>query len=100
MTKTLYFGNLSWGTREESLAELVSPLAEVISVRVVTDRETGRSRGFGFVEVPANAADTVIDALNGSELDGRQIVVNESRPRAPRPGGGGSGGGGMRRDRY
>jgi RNA recognition motif-containing protein len=88
MTKTLYFGNLSWGTREDTLARAVSGLAEVISVRVVTDRDTGRSRGFGFVEVPADAAQTVIDALNGTEMDGRRIVVNESRPRAPRAGGG------------
>ncbi len=84
MTKTLYFGNLSWGCTEDSLARVVSQLAEVISVRIVSDRDTGRSRGFGFVEVPADAAQTVIDALNNTELDGRQIVVNESRPRAPR----------------
>ena len=88
MTKTLYFGNLAWATTEDGLAAAVEPLAEVISVRVVTDRDTGRSRGFGFVEVPADAADSVIEALNETELDGRQIVVNESRPRAPRPGGG------------
>ena len=88
MTKTLYMGNLSWSTTEDGLAAVVSPLAEVISVRVVTDRDTGRSRGFGFVEVPSEAAESVIDALNGTELDGRQIVVNESRPRAPRAGGG------------
>jgi len=89
MTKTLYFGNLSWDSTEDSMANAVSALAEVISVRIVTDRDTGRSRGFGFVEVPADSAQAVIDALNGTELDGRQIVVNESRPREPRQGGGG-----------
>ena len=84
MTKTLYFGNLSWESTEASMTNAVSALAETVSVRVVTDRDTGRSRGFGFVEVPADSAQTVIDALNGSELDGRQIVVNESRPRESR----------------
>ena len=88
MTKTLYFGNLSWDSTENSIADAVSPLAEAVSVRIVTDRDTGRSRGFGFVEVPADSAQAVIDALNGTELDGREIVVNESRPREPRQGGG------------
>ena len=84
MTKTLYFGNLSWDTTEESLETAVAALAEVISCRIITDRDTGRSRGFGFVEVPADSAETVIEALNGTELDNREIVVNESRPREPR----------------
>lgn len=84
MTKTLYFGNLSWDTTEESLESAVSNLAEVISCRIITDRDTGRSRGFGFVEVPADSAETVIEALNGTEMENRQIVVNESRPREPR----------------
>jgi RNA recognition motif-containing protein len=88
VTKTLYFGNLSWNTTEDDLSRLVSGLAEVISARVVTERDTGRSRGFGFVEVPEEAAQAVIDALNGTELDGRQIVVNESEARTPRAGGG------------
>ena len=85
MVKTLYFGNLSWGTTEEDLSQVVSQHAEVIAVRIATDRETGRSRGFGFVEVPEDAAQTVIDALNGVELDGRELNVSEARPRAERP---------------
>ncbi|MEW6524771.1 MAG: RNA-binding protein [Bacillota bacterium] len=84
MTKTLYFGNLSWGVTDDGLTQAVSSLTEVISARVVTDRDTGRSRGFGFVEIPADDAQRVIDALNGTMLDGREIVVNESRERAPR----------------
>lgn len=85
MTKTLYFGNLSWGTTEEDLQRLVGQYAEVISARIATDRDTGRSRGFGFVEVPADAAELVIGSLNGTELDGRSITVNEARPREERP---------------
>lgn len=85
MTKTLYFGNLSWATTEGDLQQLVSQYTEVISARIATDRETGRSRGFGFVEVPADAAETVIASLNGYEFDGRAITVNEARPREERP---------------
>lgn len=85
MTKTLYFGNLSWGITNQDLESLVSQYCEVISARVATDRETGRSRGFGFVEVPANAAETVIEALNGGVYDGRPLTVNEARPREERP---------------
>ncbi|MBE3576002.1 MAG: RNA-binding protein [Firmicutes bacterium] len=88
MSKTLYFGNLSWSTTDSDLVQAVSPYAEVISARVATDRDTGRSRGFGFVEVPEEAADAVINALNGSELDGRTLTVNEARPREERPRGG------------
>jgi cold-inducible RNA-binding protein len=69
----------------------------VTSAKVITDRETGRSKGFGFVEMESGA-DEAINALNGSDLDGRQIVVNEARPREPRSGGGYGGGGG--RGRY
>jgi RNA recognition motif-containing protein len=89
MTKTLFMGNLSWNTSEQDLERVVSPHAEVISVRVATDRDTGRSRGFGFVEVPENQAETVIGNLNGTTLDGREITVNEARPRAERPSSGG-----------
>jgi len=88
MTKTLYFGNLPWSTTEDDLTNVVSPYAEVISARVATDRETGRSRGFGFVEVPEDKAQIVIDALNGKEMGGRPLTVNEARPREPRTGGG------------
>lgn len=100
MTKTLYFGNLPWSVGNEELSQAVAQYAEVISARIATDRETGRSRGFGFVEVPADAAQAVIDALNGSEWEGRALTVNEAKPREERPAGnrgGGFGGGRGRR---
>ncbi len=85
MTKTLYFGNLPWAAASEDLTRAVSEYAEVISARVAVDRETGRSRGFGFVEVPSEAAQAVIDTFNGAEWGGRNLVVNEARPREERP---------------
>ncbi|HYG56593.1 MAG TPA: RNA-binding protein [Symbiobacteriaceae bacterium] len=91
MTKTLYFGNLPWAATNEDLTNAVTQYAEVISARIATDRETGRSRGFGFVEVPADKAQAVIDALNGAEWGGRPLTVNEARPREERPQGGGRG---------
>lgn len=94
MTKTLYFGNLPWAATNEDLSNAVSQYAEVISARIATDRETGRSRGFGFVEVPADKAQGVIDALNGADWGGRPLTVNEAKPREERPAGGGRTGGG------
>lgn len=88
MTKTLYFGNLPWAATEDDLQNAVSQYAEVISARVATDRETGRSRGFGFVEVPEDKAQAVIDALHGAEWGGRPLTVNEAKPREDRPRGG------------
>ncbi|HEY3366318.1 MAG TPA: RNA-binding protein [Symbiobacteriaceae bacterium] len=96
MTKTLYFGNLPWAATNEDLEKAVSQYTEAISARVATDRETGRSRGFGFVEVPADAAQSVIDALNGADWGGRPLTVNEAKPREERPQGGGARGGGRR----
>lgn len=96
MTKTLYVGNLPWSVTNDDLSQAVSQYTEVISVRIATDRETGRSRGFGFVEVPADNAQAVIDALNGAEWAGRALTVNEAKPREERPAGGGFGGGGNR----
>lgn len=90
MTKTLYFGNLPWAATNEDLTNAVAEHAEVISARIATDRETGRSRGFGFVEVPEEKAEAVIEALNGADWGGRPLTVNEARPRedrAPRGGG-------------
>ncbi|HYF95434.1 MAG TPA: RNA-binding protein [Symbiobacteriaceae bacterium] len=84
MTKTLYFGNLPWSVTNDTLAQAVTPHAEVISIRIATDRETGRSRGFGFVEVPADSAQGVIDSLNGSDWEGRALTVNEAKPREER----------------
>ncbi|HEY3367991.1 MAG TPA: RNA-binding protein [Symbiobacteriaceae bacterium] len=87
MTKTLYFGNLPWAATSEDLSKAVSEHCEVLSARIATDRETGRSRGFGFVEVPADKAEAVITALNGAEWGGRALTVNEAQPRPERPGG-------------
>lgn len=81
MIKTLYFGNLPWAVTSEDLKQAVTEYAEVHSARVATDRETGRSRGFGFVEVDDEKAQAVIDALNGAEWGGRALTVNEAKPR-------------------
>lgn len=81
MARTLYVGNLPWATKAEDLAEAFSSHGEVLDSRIITDRETGRSRGFGFVEVNDNDADKMIEALNGTELGGRVITVNEARAR-------------------
>ncbi len=81
MAKTLYVGNLPWSTNEEALADAFRPYGTVISSRIITDKETGRSRGFGFVEVEDADADKMVTAMNGSDLGGRQIVVNEAKPR-------------------
>ncbi len=95
MSKKLYVGGLSWGTNEDTLFASFQEYGQVDEVKVITDRETGRSRGFGFVTF-ANDDDAMkaIDGLNGTQLDGRQITVNEARERPPRSGGGGGGGGG------
>lgn len=84
MSKTLYVGNLPWSTSEAQLSDVFAPYAQVVSCRIITDRETGRSRGFGFVEVPDEDAEKAVTALNGTQLDGREIVVNEARPRPDR----------------
>jgi RNA recognition motif-containing protein len=83
--KTIYVGNLPWSVTSEDLQQAVSQYAEVLAARIATDRETGRSRGFGFVEVPADKAEAVIEALNGADWQGRQLTVNEARPREERP---------------
>ena len=99
MSKRLFFGNLPWSAGDEELQELVSSHAEVISARVALDRDTGRSRGFGFVEVNDDDAERVIAALNGANMAGRPLTVNEARPpeprgsRPPRSYDGGGGGG-------
>lgn len=81
MTRTLYVGNLPWGTTEEELAEAFRQHGEVISARIITDRQTGRSRGFGFVEVADADADRMIQKMNGAELGNRPLTVNEAQPR-------------------
>jgi RNA recognition motif-containing protein len=96
MNKRIYVGNLPFSTTESDLEGLFSQHGAVSSVRVITDRETGRSRGFAFVEMAdPNAADEAIRALNGRDMGGRPLRVNEAREREG--GGGGGGGGGMRR---
>ena len=78
----IFVGSLALTTTEEELAQLFHPYGEITSVRIMTDRETGRSRGFGFVEMlRATAAQAAIEGLNGRSLDGRFLTVNEARPR-------------------
>jgi len=90
----IYVGNLSYGTTDDSLRDAFSAHGDVEEVAVITDRETGRSRGFGFVTMPNDEeARAAIAALNGTEVDGRSLNVNEARPKT---GGGGGGGGGGR----
>ncbi|MDR3588765.1 MAG: RNA-binding protein [Negativicutes bacterium] len=81
MSKTLYVGNLPWETTNDDLADIFRPHGDVISSRIITDRITGKARGFGFVEVQDADADKMIEATNDSELGGRRVMVNESRPR-------------------
>ncbi|WP_094604730.1 hypothetical protein SPSIL_020330 [Sporomusa silvacetica DSM 10669] len=81
MAKTLYVGNLAWSATDTTLADAFRPHGAVISSRIITDKETGRSRGFGFVEVEDADADKMVEAMNGAQVDGRQIVVNEAKPR-------------------
>lgn len=90
----IYVGNLPFSTNDEELRNLFAQHGGVTSASVVTDRETGRSRGFGFVEMSSDdEARGAMDQLNGQMIGGRPLVVNEARPRAPRAGGGGGGGG-------
>lgn len=84
MVKTLYVGNLSFNASEEDLRSFFSDYETVSSVKVITDRETGRSRGFGFVELDENEANKAIEALNGVEMDGRNLRINEAKKREPR----------------
>ena len=94
----IFVGNLSFNTRDDSLRQAFSAFGKVDSAQVVNDRQTGRSRGFGFVEMAnADEARAAISALNGSDLDGRPLTVNEARPREDRPRTGGGGGGERRR---
>ncbi|MBK5272728.1 MAG: RNA-binding protein [Bacteroidia bacterium] len=91
----IYVGNLSWNLKDQDLSNLFATYGEVVSAKIVTDKFTNRSKGFGFVEMANDAeAQAAIAALNGSEVDGRNIVVNESRPK---PEGGGSGGSGFKK---
>ena len=97
MAKKLYVGNLTYDTSEDNLVELFGEFGEVLSAQIIIDRDTNRSKGFGFVEM-ADGADEAANALNGQDFKGRNLTVNEARPREPRDnrggGGGGYGGGG------
>jgi len=89
----LYVGNLPYTMNDQELNELFSQIGDVQSAKVMSDRDTGRSRGFGFVEMAdADAGHEAIEKLNGQDCDGRALVVNEARPREERPRGGGGGG--------
>jgi RNA recognition motif-containing protein len=94
----IYVGNLPWRTTDDDLRDMFEPYGQVSSASVIRDRETDRSRGFGFVEMPnSDEAQSAIAALNETDMGGRPLVVNEARPRQERrPGGGGGGGGGFR----
>jgi RNA recognition motif-containing protein len=96
MGNKLYVGNLAYSVRDETLETAFSSFGKVSSAKVMMDRETGRSKGFGFVEMGSDAeAQAAINGMNGQPIEGRAVVVNEARPREDRPGGfGGRGGGG------
>jgi len=108
--KNIFVGNLSFNTAEDELRQLFEPYGQVDRVSIMTDRDTGRSRGFGFVEMASNEdGEKAITALNGQQIGGRTLNVNEARPKTERSGGGGRdrggdrggrGGGGGRRDRW
>ena len=89
MTQKMYVGNLSFQTTEGDLDNLFAQAGEVESVRIITDRDTGRSRGFGFVEMSDENAAKAVAQFNGTELDGRELTVNEAKPQVKRDGGGG-----------
>lgn len=93
MSKKLFVGGLAWATTDQSLYDAFTEFGEVTDAKVVTDRETGRSRGFGFVTFADDkAAEAAVAGMDGRDLDGRTINVDEARERAPRGGGGGGGG--------
>lgn len=97
MGRKLYCGNLSFNTTSSDLKDLFAQYGEVVSAEVVVDRDSGRSRGFGFVEMGSDAAaQAAIQGLNETDVDGRAVKVTEAKPREDRPRGGGGGGGGRR----
>jgi cold-inducible RNA-binding protein len=106
MAKKLYVGNLSYDVSDTDLQNLFSPHGSILSAQVVMDRDTGRSKGFGFVEMNSDSeCDAAISALNGKDHGGRALKVNEAKPKESRSsgggfGGGGGGGGGGGRRRY
>lgn len=100
MKNRLFVGNLSFNTTEDGLRDAFETYGVVSDTKIITDRETGRSRGFGFVTLDTEqAAQAAVEGLNGTQLDGRDLRVNEAEERRPRGGGGGGGFGGGGRDR-
>lgn len=100
MSKKLYVGNLSFDATEEQVRELFAQYGTLESVAMISDRDTGRFRGFCFVEMAPKEADAAVQALDNYMLDGRNLRVNEAKPRDDRGGGGGHSGGGNRRGGY
>ena len=103
MGKKLYVGNIAFGTTEEGLSQIFGEAGQVTSVKIITHRDTGRSKGFGFVEMSTDAeATAAIEKFNGVQVDGRALNVSEARPQEERPAGGGGGfrGGGNRGGGY
>ena len=92
----IYVSNLSFNVQDEDLKEFFTPYGEVTSAKIINDKESGRSRGFGFVEMPDEAAKKAIAELDGATVDNRTIKVMEAKPKEDRPARGGSGGGGYR----
>ncbi len=81
MAKTLYVGNIPWSTKESDLEQFFSEFGEVFECRIITEKATGRSRGYGFVEVNDEHMDEILEKTNGAEMEGRKLVVNEAKPR-------------------
>ncbi len=81
MAKTLYVGNIPWSTKESDLEQFFAQYGEVIECRIITERATGRSRGYGFVEVNDDSLEEIMEKTNGAEMEGRKLVVNEAKPR-------------------
>lgn len=92
MTKKLYVGNLPFSTVEDDVYDLFESYGDIVSVAMINDRDTGRFRGFCFVEMEDDAADSAMEALDGNDFNGRALRVNEARPKTPRPRSGGGGG--------
>jgi RNA recognition motif-containing protein len=96
--KKLYVGNLSWGVTDAQLQDMFTPFGTVVSAQIIMDRDTGRSKGFGFVEMGTDQeAQAAIAGMHGKQVEGRPLTVNEARPKEGGGGGGGHGGGGGRR---
>jgi len=100
MQTRLFIGNLSWNTTETDLSDMAAAHTEVVDVKVISDRDTGRSRGFGFMTIESENPQDVITALDGQDVDGRAIRVNQAEDKPQRDRGSYNGGGGGRRERY